>query len=251
MNRRRCRWLVCGAVVLSGCGTQGSEEPAGGEQATPELGASSPTSFAAPTDIYNQVAELGERVMTVGESDGTVAVQLRPDQESAAQRLAEQYGDAIRIEVGALAFPLDMDANNCPARPSAQNAALDINGSAVVDAPVTPSEFDPGVSIELENTGSTPVRGEVSAPMAFVLRDSVVVATTIGDVGDVNEGLDLDSNTITRIPIDRPIASCDPALGYELPPGQYDLVVQTTVITDNGEEAVLTTPPTPMIVDET
>jgi hypothetical protein len=54
----------------------------------------------------DRLAESDERIEALGNTADAVSVELRPDAESLAAQLHEEYGDAVELLIGGTPFPL-------------------------------------------------------------------------------------------------------------------------------------------------
>jgi hypothetical protein len=163
-----------------------------------------------------------------GSADGVVTVELRADSEDLAQRILDRYGDLVSIMVGALPYPdptLAAEFNVCgaelpppPTNPVSLDAVLTLSGSGVVSG----DDFEGVVTVT--NTGDEVIKFESGSPLAALVFlpgiDSVVGVYT-GVIAGVGVGADLGPAQSIDIDVLGSTASCDPELGYALPPGEY------------------------------
>ncbi len=166
-----------------------------------------------------------DHLRSVGLGAGTIDLALRGDGATIADEVAAQYGDLVRITVGLLPYP-DRFAGeprcilagpiltDTPYRvtlsvPATVTSGEDFRGTArvtnVSDAQVILDTGQPLTAI-LFRAGS-------NRPVGFF--DGAVGGTGFG--GPLGPGEHLDIDVLGATP------SCDPALGYALPPASYDV----------------------------
>lgn len=187
----------------------------------------------AETEAFRQ--ELEERlfagaapVLTIGGSFGVVTIELGADGLSVAEDLHRHYGDRVELTVGARSYPPRDEDANCPALAD-NDAPPGLTARVVVDqAPARAGAYGRGRIIvrngadhaQHVSTGEPQV-GRVLAP------DSRrVVGVFVGGIKGVGAGKRLAPGEEMDLTLLFGTASCDPALGYALPPGEYDLVAE-------------------------
>lgn len=173
------------------------------------------------------VAELRGRFLSIGRgSSGVVDVAVRADEMELARELEERYGDAVNLRVGALAYPIESADNVCPDPPAERN--LDGLLIEVVDPsePIVPDEWASlALTVTLTNVGSEPIQFSSGVARGVVLGDDGSVANAdVLERPAVEEWIDLEPGASTDLPLSVSAVSCDPELGYRLPPGEYDVV---------------------------
>jgi hypothetical protein len=192
------------------------------------------------------VTELDGTFSSIGGGiGGAVEVALTADQEQLAAELDDEYGDAVDLSVGALAYPLDEATDNCSDLPE----PVAIPGLTFEILP--PPEMLYAVSLDapsemavLRNEGTEPIRfdsGERGLGTLLDARGRVVSAYTFGQA-DVGSTIDLAPGASQEVVIDVSTASCRAELGYVLPPGDYELVAQFAHIAGGEIGSVLSEP---------
>jgi hypothetical protein len=161
---------------------------------------------------------------------GVLAVQLGDDDQAYAAELHAQYGEMVQLTVGRFPYPMPdpLPAASCEPLPDGRS----VDGfEAVVDPPSAPlqptGDGQPRLAVHLRNTGATDVSVLFGQPRALLLAAGTdrVVGTYTGavtlalDVVTIRPGEEAAREALVGA------AACDPAMGYRLPPGRYDLVV--------------------------
>ena len=193
--------------------------------------------------------ELEGRFLSIGRAGGSIEVVLAADEEGLADDLLSRYGDAVHVRVGALAFPLeDAEAVCDDPDPSTDVPGLRIEVVAPAEpisaAGVTPLQLH----VELTNDGDIPIQFDSGTAVGTILDLSGKVVSASGTIliADVGFGVDLGPGASTELPLMVSTASCDPELGYVLPPGEYQLVA--AVQHSDGDTTTLHSPPVPIVV---
>ncbi len=175
------------------------------------------------------VEELSGRFTSIGSGgkSGSVSVGLNPTEESLAAELVDRYGAAVDVSVGALNFPLDQAEAVCP--PVLGASLIDgLEVSILADSPhpVIDQAGSVAVSVRLANTSDRPISFGSGQPTA-VVTDSQGSPRTVDTrgVADVGIGIDIEPGGHQDFDLDVSLASCDPANGYLLAPGEHFLVV--------------------------
>lgn len=172
----------------------------------------------------------GEFFVSSGVGAGPpVSLALRADGEEVAAELLEQYGDLVTITVGLLPYPdlLQPGTVSCAAMippPPSQPTPL-MAEMLPIEAPV-PSGADFEATVRVTNTGQETITFESGQPMiGFVYRpgEETPIAVYVGDVAGTGVGAELAPGDVIDIEVLGGTASCDPALGYRLPPGRYEV----------------------------
>ena len=162
-----------------------------------------------------------------GGADGVIDVALRADGESMADELVARYGNLAEIRVGLLSFPdkqlpegggcdlpVDQILDDSPLRATLQ----------LEPDPVHPGADFQG-SVRVTNVGLTTFDFQTGASMpAFVFRpgEPDVIGRYVGGFDALGAGAVLDPLDFLDLRVVGGTASCDPALGYALPPGEYE-----------------------------
>lgn len=186
-----------------------------------------------------------------------VSVALRADGEEAAAELLEQYGDLVTITVGLLPYPdlLQPGTVSCEAMippPPSQPTPL-VAEMLPIEAPVR-SGADFGATVRVTNTGQETITFDSGQPMlGFVFRpgEETPIAVYVGDIAGTGVGAELAPGDFIDIAVLGGTASCDPTLGYRLPPGRYEVrtpVDQYEYPGGEFEQHAILSSPTPLVI---
>jgi len=175
------------------------------------------------------VAELQGRFLSIGLGGPGIEIVVAADEETLAAELVDRYGPAVTVRVGALAYPLDTATAVCD-NPPAGDTLPDLDIEIVAPSEpltyegVTPSQL----TLSLRNLSAEPVRFlSGTATATFLDSSGRVVSSNAGiSIGDAGIPVDLAPGASTELPLVASSASCDPRLGYTLPPGDYQLIAE-------------------------
>lgn len=223
-------------LIASVCGSCRSSEVAGPETRV-EVAVTDPTRATRLRSARdwinaNAPAALGVfRVYGASTSSDYVSAHLRADQEKLAASLAASYGDAIRLKVGMFDYPLDrsiVPVCRKVALPSGELRSL--SAAVVVTTPEVKSGGDLAGKVVITNNGRFSVSYTVGVPLA-----GVVVRRDTDDVVGVWDGAIVGAETsVSLVPGESKelgfvggTASCYPSIGYSVPTGDYDVVVES------------------------
>jgi hypothetical protein len=166
--------------------------------------------------------------MTWG-TPGPIGLNLGPEREQQAQELYDRYGELVEITVGRFRYPMPepLPAAVCPELP----AASTLEGLAIsVDLPPGPVPLVPDheafLTVRFRNTGDEPIALSFGQPTALLLDPASgrIVAAFSGLVAGALDVLTLAPGEEGARSLLATAAACDPADGYRLAPGTYDLV---------------------------
>lgn len=190
-------------------------------------------------------AEFTGRFLSVGLGAGPIEVVLAPAEEALAAELVERYGDAVDVRVGALAYPLDTAEAVC--EPPTGEVAADLAVSVVAPSGTIP--FPDGAAavslgVRITNTGDVPVEfvSGIGTAVFLDLSGNVVSSNAGLSVADVGIEVALAPDESATVEAVASVASCDPALGYVLPPGEYRLVADVQRSADGVTRSVISDP---------
>jgi hypothetical protein len=192
--------------------------------------------------------ELQGRLWSIGPEMGTLAVGLAPDQQALAAELLARYGDAISLTVGALAYPIDDATSICPPPPHINRLpGLEITIVPPVGPLNAADTTPPRLKVTLTNRSDAPIEFASGIATGTILdaQGNVVSAGTVF-IDDVGIAVDLDPGESMKLPLVTSTASCDPQLGYQLPPGNYQLIAE--VQQSNGAVTTLHSEPLPIVI---
>jgi hypothetical protein len=180
-----------------------------------------------------------------------VEIVLPATEEALAAELVAQYGEAVSLTVGALPYPLPKDApsvctqlNDTQSDPALEAAIVAPTEPFVANG-VEPWNFE----IQVTNLGDVPIDFVTGIASGIVLdSNGAVVGMPTVVVPDGGIGVELAPGASTVVPGVFDSASCDPHLGYTLPPGQYDLVALVQRSDDVGHRTFRTARQ-PIVID--
>ena len=191
------------------------------------------------------VAQAGQHLRSVGIGAETIDVQLRADGLSIAEQIHVTYGDLLTIQVGLLPYPDPASAGvDCSAivKDIVTDTPLRVSARLDTARVVTGQDFRGTVTVT--NTGAEVVEFESGDPMTAViyLRGSnQVVGAYEGGTDGVGTGGTLQPGGTIDIGVLGGTASCEPSLGYALPPGPYDVRVRVEQYTHPEATGVVIT----------
>lgn len=201
----------------------------------------------------------GEFLVSSGIGAGPpVFVGLRADAEDVAGELTERYGDLVTITVGLLHYPdrQQQEGVSCavmipppPSQPTTLAAAM-----LPIEAPVR-SGADFEAVVRVTNTGEVTVTFESGQPLiGFVFRpgDETPVGMYAGGIAGTGVGGELAPGEFIDIEVLGGTASCDPAIGYRLPPGRYEVrtpVDQYEYPGGQFEQHAILSAPIPLVIE--
>jgi len=163
-------------------------------------------------------------------SPDVVDVDFRADQTTLAAELVEDYGDTVAIRVGNFPYPMPPDLDPAACHGTEIVGPTDMNGlraTLVLDAGSVRAGQDINGTVTVTNSGNETVSIEFGGTIVgFAVLEGT--GTIVGGyVGATNLALALRSTLppgeSAEIPVVIGTASCDPALGYALPAGGYEL----------------------------
>ena len=175
------------------------------------------------------VARARDLMRTVGLGTTHINVQLRADGEALAAELTQRYGDIVAIGVGLLPYPDPFVAEvvDCgQLHPLITDSPFRV--TAVLDATELHVGEDFSGTVTVTNTGSETVEFETGRPhtaIVYVPGSDQAVGMYDGGVSGTGTGSSIAPGGSFDMDMIGGTASCDPALGYALPPGSYDVRV--------------------------
>jgi hypothetical protein len=192
------------------------------------------------------VNELEGRFLSIGRGRSAIEVVLAPDEEALAGKLIARYGDAISVTVGALPYPGDPATSICPAAP-APNRLPGLKVAIVPPrGPLTTAGVEPfRLTVTLTNVGDSPVQFVSGTASGTILdEDGNVVSANNVALADLGIPVDLGPGESTELPLVASSSSCDPQLGYVIPPGNYRMIAE--IQHSNGINTTLHSEPLPV-----
>ncbi|HET9521767.1 MAG TPA: hypothetical protein VFO73_12020 [Candidatus Limnocylindrales bacterium] len=194
-----------------------------------------------------------------GGATGVVEVGLRANGEGMARQIVEQYGDAVHVTVGLLSYPDRTRADGMSTcAPAMGTLRLDapLRGTLVLESPSVSSGADFGATVRVVNVGIGDFDFESGAPataLVYAPGGNEAIGTFAGGISGV--GLSQVLGPLDSVDVDvlGGTASCDPALGYALPPGQYEVraVIDVLTMHDNAPTEIeyILSDPAPLTIN--
>jgi hypothetical protein len=187
-----------------------------------------------------------------------VFVGLRADAEELAAELTERYGDLVSITVGLLSYPDRQrpEGVSCSALippPPSQPTSL-VAEMLPIEGPVS-SGADFEANVRVTNRGDETVSFESGQPLiGFVFRqgETTPIAMYAGGIAGTGVGAELAPGEFIDIEVLGGTASCDPALGYRLPAGRYEVrtpVDQYEYPDGTFEQHAILSAPTTLVIE--
>lgn len=179
--------------------------------------------------LHQREATTGRPVMArLGVGIDVVSVRLQADQEELAGELAERYGDAIEVEVGAFAYPMGRKRRHPHPPRGPEPEIVDIEGLALGLQPER-RVFEVGdrgqADLVVRNVSTHHIgHFHFGQPLLAVLVDEsgqVAGGPAPALIAGTGRSIDLDPGDELKIDVLIGTASYREDLGYLLPPGQY------------------------------
>jgi hypothetical protein len=196
-------------------------------------------------EIQEQIVDFAQPFLVSAGSGGArdvIEVVLRADGDEVAGQLVAQYGDLVDVTVGLLSFPERSrpdGVTTCSPASGSQRADSPLRASLVLTSGAISSGADFRGKVTVVNSGAGKFDFESGSPStALVYRPagSEAIGAFSGLIGGVGVGETLGPLDAIDIDVLGGTASCDPALGYALPPGSYEVraVVDVLTMHDDG-----------------
>jgi len=173
-------------------------------------------------------------------ADEVVVVGLRATGEELARELQTRYGRSVEITVGVLPYPPSEDPQRgCLHLRDLGQLEPPLRASVAVDSTIVAGTYYRG-TVRLTNTEVAPYELETSNGFSLYLfrpGDPVPVGVREGTTAGTGFSKRLEAGESIELPAGGGTASCDPALGYIVPAGTYDVRAQIHVRPPEGESA--------------
>jgi hypothetical protein len=177
-----------------------------------------------------------------GGASGVIEVGLRANGEGMARQIVEQYGDAVHITVGLLSYPDRARADGlttCGPAEGTLRQDAPLRGTLVLESINVASGADFNAKVRVANVGVNDFDFQSGSPataLVFAPGGGEAIGTFAGGIAGVGIGRVLRPRDSIDIDVLGGTASCDPALGYALPPGLYDVraVIDVLTMHDNA-----------------
>jgi hypothetical protein len=158
-------------------------------------------------------------------SDGRVLVRLAPAAELLASSLKAEFGNEIAITVGHLVWPSktwpDGRVNNfCQAVPQNSNRSVRVRTPKRVSMKQGTSEK---LEVTANNVGASSVEMPRLVAVITQVDSRLPVATDARAIGYAAISVPIEPGQTLTLDVEMFTDSCDPSLGYSLPPGNYQM----------------------------
>ena len=193
---------------------------------------------AVATEIQQQMTAGGPMVGVFG-GTSAVEVQLAAYGEDFAAQLVATYGDIVKVRVGLFPYPmtdeLAASTEPDPACASDISGPIDMSGLRAevrLASNALAQGTDTDGKVVFTNTGTADVSFESGDPLTGVVvmpGTTDVVGTFTGVLAGTGAGAVLAPGESTEVGLVVGTASCIPANGFMLPPGEYEVVVVAVV----------------------
>ena len=197
-------------------------------------GEPSTTLFRGVGELEREIlAKVAGRFTSVGKTaDGKVSVGVLAKRALADELLAE-YGDRVELSLGVLPYP---DIDGTDGRPVPPCGDIPTGGPqrSLLTWTSEPARFaaEPGGRFEgtvaFTNSGTVDLSyesGDVTAGLVTRVGDRRIVARNDVEIAGVGKGGVLKPGERASVRVTSSSASCEPELGWTLPPGNYDVYV--------------------------
>ena len=194
-----------------------------------------------------------------GGATGVIEVALRANGEGMARQIVERYGDAVQVTVGMLSYPDRARADGLTTcGPEMATLRLDtpLRGTLVLESGTVSSGADFGATVRVANLGTGDFDFQSGSPataLVFAPGGSEAIGSFTGGIAGVGLGEVLGPLESIDIDVLGGTASCDPALGYALPSGSYEVRAVIDVLTMHANAPTdieyILSDPAPLTVD--
>jgi hypothetical protein len=183
-------------------------------------------------EIGPAAADTAIHDVRVDAMNDAVAVGLAADKVDDAARLHDRYGDVVKLTVGWLPYPMAtgsaaVSSGACRPLPDPGQSSP-LSAQLVLGANSLERGGQARGVVHVRNTSAQSVELRNVQPMDAVLLQpgsQKVVGALAARVDGADSGGKLEPGETLSLPVMAGTASCDPALGYTVPPGSYEVVV--------------------------
>lgn len=216
-----------------------------------------PATEAQLMAAMDQIIEMARpSLQGVGLAADVIHVTLRADGEAFAAEILEAYGDLVEITVGLLPYPNRFAVPaGCGDEPlAASDAPLDLAVDLAADVIQPGADFRG--EVEITNIGPEPFdfqSGPTQTAAVYLPGADSPVGFFTGGMDAIGYGATIAPGESITLDVIGGTASCDPALGWALPPGAYEVRVHVEVYTmvANGptEVGYVVSAPLPLVIE--
>ena len=181
------------------------------------------------------MADFREHLTSVGQGAAIVTVSLRADGESAAAEIASRYGSQVDIWVGMLHYPDRRlgEGGGCAALTPQPAIGLPLRASVKrLSQTDIRSGADFHGDVTVMNFGTTPFDFESGRPLTalvFAPGGATPIGAYVGGIAGTGAGAIIEPGGTFDLDFLGGTASCDPGVGYAVPPGDAFVVVPVDV----------------------
>jgi hypothetical protein len=162
--------------------------------------------------------------------DGAIIVDLLVSEEAYADELLARFGELVHVNVGAFPYPMPdpLPESRCETLGDPQAVdGLEITLDPIA-SPITMSTML-GASVtdvRLRNVGEEVIRFTTGQPLGLLVQEGDRTAVNFNELAMAALGIEVDlpPHGEQTIALSTGLASCDPAVGYRVPAGSYDLI---------------------------
>jgi len=174
-------------------------------------------------------ARYRDQMRSIGRGAGVLHLAFRADGEAAAAEVRAEYGDLVEITVGRLPYPDPFaGGGSCGGLPEPLVLDSPFSVTATLDRATVRSGHDFGGSVTVTNVSTASAlldTGQPATAILFQAGSNRPVGLYEGGVAGTGFGGNLGPGESLSFDLLGGTASCDPALGYALPAGSYEVRV--------------------------
>ncbi len=247
--------VVIGVLAVSGCSSSTVASPTTGSfpnEPTTTLYVSTQPKPGSIGQFANEISKSNPGALRVWGDD---QVTLRADQESLAKEFIRRFGDQLQVKLGFFDYPMNASAATlCPPYVHAPGEEGGLRASMVLNQSSVTFGADFEGTVTVKNVGNSTISFEGGDPVVAIVRSldtHAVVGMYDGIVGGVGTGASLMPGESSQISLFGGTASCDPKVGFALPPGRYEVVTEVLGPSTSGpsEPLRLSAGPVELVVE--
>jgi hypothetical protein len=219
---------LCASAMIVACGNaEPTPPPSAGETPVAPVACAAAMPFPPHQDLTSIRAEIEARAAgeftSIGNGATTVMVGLRARAECLARQIVAAYGPSVEVTVGLLPFPPRPQAKRGCQVGGPFGAVPLLQATLEVPSQVERGEWFKG-NVRFANVGPAPISLVTSSSFTvylFPLGNQVAIGTSEGGSMGTGLAMSLAPGQTEKVKAFGGTASCDLALGYALPVGQY------------------------------
>jgi hypothetical protein len=183
--------------------------------------------------------------LSVGTSHGRLNIQVQPDQERLAATLLDSFGDAVKLRVGMLSYPMPTEPNDVEPRPNVADSPVPLITDEDIDVKlseplvVMSGQTGHGALVFLNRSPNEVVLDTNGWLTARVVdpHSGEVVGGFVGAQTMMLVRFSMAPGETVAVPVAVGTASFRARLGYLVPPGQWMIDV-TLKVKDVGDRRI-------------